>query len=351
MPTASMDRRQFLHRTTAASFAAAVPKIGWTMSRRPIRVLMLGGTGALGPFLVREARAAGLEVTLLNRGITNPELFADLPLIRANRLDPNGLRGLDTSRFDAVLDTWQGDPRCVADAARELKPQVQRYVYISSVSVYSNPAPIGITEQALRVLAARSRQPDCKAIARTGRSALGFAERKALAEMAGERALGRRFVALRAHGIALPEPASSPHPSGSPRSWLMRLERGGEVLAPGDGKDPTQFTDPVELARFATRAITDRLDGAFNVFRTLRFEEYLYGCKAMWGNDARITWTDLKTLRAAGELSSDSICMWSPRDQHGLFQISHARADAVGIRREPLISTLRRMTARHDEVA
>src|SRR5690242_11818208 len=109
---------------------------GGTAPPRKLRILILGGTGFIGPHQVRYALARGHRVTLFNRGRTNPGLFPDVEQILGDR---NGkLDGLRGHTWDAVIDNPATLPRWVRDAANALKGSVQQYVFTSTVSVYAD---------------------------------------------------------------------------------------------------------------------------------------------------------------------------------------------------------------------
>src|SRR5205807_7646300 len=102
-------------------------------AEKPLRILILGGTGFIGPHLVENARARGHTITLFNRGKTHPELFADLEKLRGDR--DGKLDALKGRSWDAVIDTSGYVPRIVKMSAELLAPQLKQYVFISSISV------------------------------------------------------------------------------------------------------------------------------------------------------------------------------------------------------------------------
>ena len=102
----------------------------------PLNILVLGGTGFIGPHMVREALRRGHKVTLFNRGKSGDGLFADLETIVGDR--DNGLDGLKGHSWDAVIDNSGYVPRHVQDSARLLAPNVGRYLFISTVAVYAD---------------------------------------------------------------------------------------------------------------------------------------------------------------------------------------------------------------------
>jgi 2'-hydroxyisoflavone reductase len=137
------SRRDFLKATALAAAATGLPAISAAdikqqsvAGQRPLDILILGGTGFIGPHMVREALRRGYSVTLFNRGRTNNALFPDLETIKGDR--DNGLDGLEGRRWDAVIDNSGYVPRHVAHSARLLAPNCDRYVYISTVAVYAD---------------------------------------------------------------------------------------------------------------------------------------------------------------------------------------------------------------------
>src|SRR5262245_27564602 len=126
----SLRRRDFLRALGAASLTGcAAPRAAPRPAPRPAhrRILVLGGTGFIGPAIVRAARARGHEVTLFNRGRTNPGLFPDVEQILGDR--EGDLGRLGGRRWDAVIDTWARLPRLVRQAAERLRDQVDHYVF------------------------------------------------------------------------------------------------------------------------------------------------------------------------------------------------------------------------------
>ena len=105
---------------------------------KSLRILILGGTGFLGPHMVREALKRGHDVTLFNRGRTNNTLFPDLETLIGDR--NNGLDALNGHNWDVVIDNSGYVPRHVRDSARLLAPVTSHYIYTSTVSAYASLA-------------------------------------------------------------------------------------------------------------------------------------------------------------------------------------------------------------------
>ena len=133
----SHNRREFIKAGImgGAATAVGIPQAAEAGSNefKPLNILVLGGTGFLGPHMVREALRRGHTVTLFNRARSNTSLFPDLETIKGDR--DNGLDGLKGRSWDAVLDNSGYVPRHVQDCARLLAGHTDRYVFTSTVSV------------------------------------------------------------------------------------------------------------------------------------------------------------------------------------------------------------------------
>src|SRR5437870_3506700 len=102
---------------------------------KPMRILILGGTGFTGPFQVSYALNRGHKITVFNRGKTHPgELPKEVEQLIGDR---NGqLDALKNRQWDVVIDNPTSAPAWVSDAAQVLKGNVERYAFISTISVY-----------------------------------------------------------------------------------------------------------------------------------------------------------------------------------------------------------------------
>src|SRR3954454_6333373 len=116
-----------------------------TKPAKPLQVLILGGTGFTGPFQVRYAVERGHKVTVFNRGKTHkselPEGVEQLVGDRNGQLD-----ALKNRKWDVCIDNPTMLPAWVRDAAQILKGNVDRYVFISTISVYSDNSKPGMGE-------------------------------------------------------------------------------------------------------------------------------------------------------------------------------------------------------------
>jgi len=315
-----LRRREFLG-AAAAAVAAPAPK----------RILILGGTGFLGPATVEAARARGHQLTLFNRGRTRPGLFPGIETLHGDR-DPDkgeGLKALAGRQWDAVIDNSGYYPRMVTASARLLAPNVQRYVYISSISAYARTDKEGTDERAPVATI-----PD-PTVENMGKDFANFGALKALCEQAAEAALPGRAAIVRPGYIVGPD-----DPSGRFTWWPVRVARGGEMLAPGKPDYPVQFIDVRDLGAWLIRVVEDGTTGVFNATgpaKRLTMGAFLKACRT----EARVRFTWVPSDFVRKQKLAYSI--WEPYEgeTRGAHAWSNARAIKAGLRFRPAADTCR----------
>lgn len=109
-----------------------------TSTVKPLRILVLGGTGFIGPHLVEYALSRGHTLTLFNRGRTKPGLFPKAEQLIGDRNAPDGHAALAGRTWDVVFDLPATTPQWVVNAAAVLKGKVDQYVYVSSTAAYKD---------------------------------------------------------------------------------------------------------------------------------------------------------------------------------------------------------------------
>jgi 2'-hydroxyisoflavone reductase len=305
-----------------------------------LRILILGGTGFLGPALVRDATARGHLLTLFNRGKTNPHLFPDVERIRGDR--EQGIDGLSEAvaggrNWDIVIDTSGYVPSHVRTVAELLAGRARQYVYLSSVGAYADHS-IPADEDSPLVKA----DPEWVAGVRTIRESLAnYGAMKGLCEVAAEEAMSGRALVVRPGLIAGPGDWSDRF-----TYWAVRVARGGEVLAPGDGSDPVQWVDVRDLASWILDCIERGVNGVFNAIcppDLFTFAELLHGMKGAVWTDARFTWVAPSFLEASEVQAWTHLPVWLPAvgETAAFHRVSTKRAVDAGLRFRPLAETAR----------
>jgi len=297
------------------------------------RILILGGTGFLGPQLVEAARSRGHTVTLFNRGKTRPQLFPDVEKLQGDRDPKNGegLKALEGRKWDAVIDTSGYVPRIAKASAELLAPNVGHYVFISTISVYKELPRPGMDESAPL---ATVDDPTTESV-REHYGAL-----KALCEQAVEAAFPGRTTNIRPGLIVGPD-----DPTQRFTYWPVRVAQGGEVLAP-PGSDPAQFIDARDLAEWTLLTIENRDFGTFNATgpdKPLTLRTLLEACKQASGSNATFTWADAAFLEKHKVRPWMDLPVWVPAqgEMAGMSGVSNAKAMARGLKFRPVMDTAR----------
>jgi 2'-hydroxyisoflavone reductase len=329
-----VGRRDFLAALAGAAAGCALPRAKSSMTTttptttettraapKPKRILVLGGTGFVGPAIVNAARARGHTLTLFNRGKTNPTLFADVERILGDRrTDLDRLRGRE---WDAVIDTWVMLPKSVHAAAELLKDHVGQYLYVSTISVYKlGREPI---DESSPVLSPKTVNPEKLD------GVEDYGGNKQLAEHEAEEQMPGRATNLRAGVIVGPN-----DPSDRFVYWPLRFLRGGEVLAPGNPHDDRlQLIDVRDLGNFIVRCIDERIVGTYNAVGPddPSLGNILDACKRATQSDARITWVDTPFLESnkAGGWDDFPLTVDNNGDQPNFSHVSAQKAIARGL--------------------
>jgi 2'-hydroxyisoflavone reductase len=344
MNASSTTRRQFIKVSAAASgaigFGIASSPLRAIMPVKPLNILILGGTGFTGPNQVRYALSRGHKVATFNRGKTHPgELPKDIEQLIGDR---NGqFDALKDRHWDVVIDNPTSVPVWVRDVAQVLKGNVDRYVFISTISVYADTGKPGTDETASL---AKYNGPDAMKESRDSILASKYAlygPLKALSEQEAEKWFPKKTLVIRPGLIVGPRDETDRF-----SYWPVRIDRGGEVLAPGDPSDPVQFIDARDLAEWTIRMVENGETGIYNATgpeRKLGIGEMLNGIKDANKSNANFTWVNADFLEAQKVAPWSDMPVWIPPrgEEAGGNQISNKRALAKGLTFRPLAETAR----------
>ena len=293
-----------------------------------MRLLVLGGTKFLGRAAVEEALARGHEVTLFNRGETNPGIFPEVEKLRGDRTA--SLDALEGREWDAVIDPSGYIPAVVRASAEALSGS-GHYVFVSSVSVYASLAGANDERAALAEL---GDHPDD----RLTEDYSNYGALKALCEAAVVDVFGERCANVRPGLIV-----GAHDPTGRFTYWPHRVAQGGEVLAPAPPERTVQFVDVKDVGRFLVDAAERRLGGAYNVTRPgVPWGELLETGRDVAGSDATFRWVsdELLTGNEVGEWMELPLWVADP-DTAGIHQAVVTRAVEAGLTFRPLPETVR----------
>ena len=252
---------------------------------RRLRLLILGGSGFIGPHQVRYALARGHEVTIFNRGLTNPGLFPHVENLIGDR--QGDLTALEGRSWDAVIDNSASTPSWVRRSAQLLGEATHVYLFTSTRSVYSDFSQVGMqVDGPVYTIGAGEIEDENR---------LHYGLRKSLCEQEARTIFGERTLVVRPGLIVGPG-----DPTDRFTYWPVRIERGGEVLAPGDGTDPCMYIDARDLAKWYVHLLEQDIHGTFNALGPdggLPMIGLLYGIRAVVTSDVDFTWVNSAFLR------------------------------------------------------
>ncbi len=320
-------RREFLGASIGAGLIGMTTAAG-VMARSASRsggmdILVLGGTGFIGPHLVTHAMARGHKITLFNRGRTNTHLFPDVEKLVGDR--NNDLAALAGRRWDAVIDNSGYTPQQVGMSVDLLKNACDQYLFTSTRSVYTDftqdvmdeDAPVGpkdIPESAWA----------------------GYGPNKVLAERAVQAGFGSRTLITRPPVIVGPGDRSDRF-----TYWVDRLDDGGDILVQGEPTDPLQFIDVRDLSEFYVHLLEHSITGIYNTEgpgSPLTTAGLVHGIKAITSTPSTFHWVDWDFLIDAGETPQGTLAFWQPpRGRYLNYGFTdNRRAIAKGLTFRPL---------------
>ena len=325
-------RRDFL-KTTAGGLllGGIVPELGRAGNAPPraasLDILVLGGTGFIGPHLVRHAIARGHKITIFTRGRHDAELPESVKRLQGDRSGQLG--ALEGTRWDAVVDDSATNPEWVKLSTDMLKGSSGAYLFTSSTGVYYPYLKRGIDEST-PVLSHLDDPKD-------GSEAYGVA--KAQCEELVMHAFGDRGFVVRPTYIVGPGDTTDRFPY-----WPVRLARGGDVLAPGHADDPMQLIDVRDLAELMVHLLETRQHGIYNVTGPKQplVARRFYEIAAKIINPS-VTYTFVDDYDFLEAHKIDEAIPWAllTGNNYGMMSVKNDKAITAGLSFRPLEATLR----------
>lgn len=295
----------------------------------PLRILILGGTGFIGPNQVQYALDRGHSVTLFNRGVTNSTLFPNVPRLIGDRNLPDGHKALGSGEWDVVIDNPTANPNWVRDAGRALKGRTKHYIFVSTISVFADLSVVVDENGPLLPPADIDATFDPKS----------YGQNKVRSEMEARTQFGDQLTIIRPGLIVGPGDLSDRF-----SYWPVRIDRGGEVLAPGTPNDPVQYVDAKDLSEWMIRLAENRTLGTFNASgprMPTTVAEMLYGIKAVTTSGPQFTWVAADFLAANQVRAWSDMPVWVPPAGRtaNFARVNCSKAHASGLTFRPLAET------------
>lgn len=332
----TVSRRDFIQWSAAATAMAAtgLDLSAASAKAAPKKILILGGTGFLGPATIEIAQARGHQVTMFNRGKTRPDLFPGVHKLHGDR-DPKkgeGLKALEGGKWDAVIDNSGYYPRMVGASAALVAPHAKQYLYISSISAYREPNPENGTEDAALATLA---DPTVETM---GKEFQNYGGLKALCEQAAQKAMPGRTTIIRPGYIVGPD-----DPTGRFTYWPVRFDRGGELAVPGAATDPVEIIDVRDLAAWLVHLVEQGTTGVFNACgpeKRLAWGSLVADFQKAGNPSAKPVWIPAEFVAKQEGLDFP---IWAPYlgDSKGFHTWRNDRAVKAGLKFRPAAQTVK----------
>lgn len=332
-------RRQFIRSASALGALAALPgsAIAQGAAPEPLEILILGGTGFIGPHEIDYAMSRGHRITMFNRGKTAPGMFPEVENLIGDR---NGqLEALEGRDWDAVIDNSGFYPRHARLTAELLDGRVGTYMFVSSISAYGQD--LSVDDDEFSAPYAVMDDPTDESEPPYGPS---YGPRKALCEQEITRVFGDRAINIRPGIIT-----GIGDPTERLRHWLVRMAAGNEILVPGQEDLPLQYIDAVDMTAWMVRMLEDGSgSGPYNAVgaeEPYRARPLLEGIRDAAGSTSTLTWVDWQWLRAQ-QASIRSYAPWYGAGPIPFMQVDNDRALATGLTFRPIEETAKDMISR-----
>lgn len=329
------SRRTFIKAGIAGGVASTLPITAVAGKKhkdfKPKSILILGGTGFIGPHMVGEALRRGHSVTLFNRGRTNNELFPDLETIQGDR--NNGLDGLKGRKWDAVIDNSGYVPRHVQDSARLLAKNTDHYLYISTVAVYADFSIANDESSALATIADESIE---EVNGETYGPLKALCEKRAASEIDAD-----QLTIIRPTYIAGPGDHTDRF-----SYWPIRVRKGGAMIWPGKPGDAIQIVDVRDLANFTIDCLDHSTMGTYNAVNapgSYTMGQLLEDSQAITATSVDPVWIGEEFAYEQDLIGGRSLPIWHPKtgEQGSPGSFSVAAARKAGLHNRPERETAR----------
>lgn len=302
-----------------------------------MKLLIIGGSQFLGRHIVNVAMDKGHEVTLFNRGKTNPNLHKNVEVIRGDREVQRDVEKLKEGKWDAVIDTCGYTPNTVAKSLGVLSDRAAHYVFISTVSIYKNLLnEEGLTEEA-EAMTLSPEEIEKITSGTSGRVNGGYyGPLKYHCEEEVKHAFSDRYTVIRPGLIV------GPHdPTDRFTYWPSRVAKGGDVLAPEPKEKSVQVIDVRDLAEWAIHVSEDKVVGTYNASgpgTELTMESYLESCRSTLNEEAILNWLPNEWLAERVQPWVE-IPLWIGQAKG--FGVDSSRAIEQGLHYRPIEETIR----------
>jgi 2'-hydroxyisoflavone reductase len=335
------SRRNFIQTATALSALAVLPACTKAVTPKTLDILVLGGTGFIGPHEINYARERGHNITMFNRGKTAPDMFPDVEALIGDRDDQlDALKGRD---WDAVIDNSGFFPRHARLSAELLHGHVDQYMFVSSISAYGDELTLDDDEftGAYGVMD----DPTDESEHIYGPT---YGPRKALCEQEVTKVFGDKAINVRPGIIT-----GTGDPTERLRHWLRRMQVGNEILVPGQDDLPVQYIDAADMCGWMIRMLEDGTgSGPYNAVGAkdpYRARSLLEGLIESTASSSTLTWIDWEWIREQTS-ENPNYGPWYGEGPLAFMQVTNDRAMDTGLTFRHIGDTANDMIANLDQV-
>jgi 2'-hydroxyisoflavone reductase len=286
-----------------------------------MRILIMGGTGFIGPHMVNYAIERGHEVTIFTRG-NRPAPHPDAEHLIGDR--NNDHSALEGREWDVCLDNNCQNYLWAETSTNLLKDVVEHYTFVSSISVYTAQS-MGWGNQD-RVLWEPEITPDSERYTPEAGWSHGdeapYGLMKALSEDIVHEAFPGNACIIRPGLIVGPGDRTDRW-----SYWPVRIAEGGEVLAPGNPDHANQIIDQRDLTEWIVRVAEDRVTGNHNgtgPYGRMSMAQMLYGIRGATTAETTFTWVPEDFLQAQELRPWADLPSWIPGELLMFVDISSA---------------------------
>lgn len=301
----------------------------------PKRILILGGTGFIGPHMVRYAVERGHQVSTFTRGRSDADLPEGVEQLIGDR--NNDHSALEGRSWDVILDNNTQDYRWVQTSTDLLAGAADHYVFVSSISAYALEG-FG-WDNADQILREPAVDEDHPRVPRPEGWEFGddapYGLMKTLSEDIVHEAFPGRAAIVRPGLIVGPGDLTDRF-----TYWPVRLDEGGEVLAPGNPEHVTQIIDQRDLTEWIVRLAENGTTGDFNATGPadrLAMSSFLDQVGQAARNRYELTWVSEDFLESQDVAPWSDLPAWIPGDP--LMFVDVSDAVAAGLTFRPLAQT------------
>lgn len=337
------SRRNFVETAAAIATLASLPSRtkAHVSHTKSLDILVLGGTGFIGPFEINYARARGHKITMFNRGKTAPDMFPDVEVLIGDR--DNQLDALKGRQWDAVIDNSGFFPRHARLSAELLKGNVGQYLFVSSISAYGEELTVEHDEFSGPYAQMKGPMDESEHI-----YGPNYGARKALCEQEITKVFGDKAINVRPGIIT-----GVGDPTERLRHWLRRMVEGNEILVPGLEDLPVQYIDAADMCGWMVRLLEeDSASGPYNAVgaaEPYRARSLLEGLIESTGSASELTWIPWKWLREQ-TAEAPNYGPWYGEGPLPFMQVNNDRARASGLTFRPIGDTAKDMIAKLDQL-